>query len=160
MANSVVIDPDHHAEFLNTHYQKLLPTTGRNQLKNSLTKFMVEYAKQHTAFHIIACNANRSVEERGYLLQEIYPPTEFLRIVVHFDLPQCLLQERIKTSQRSTAIFRSAAAFEEVLARQQQESKLGEAKEPSADEADYLFVIRRPEDKALVIQELIVIAGQ
>lgn len=52
----------------NTYYKNLQPRQGPNTLKHSLSKLIVDYAKEHTDFHIIICNSNRSRKGRLYLL--------------------------------------------------------------------------------------------
>ncbi|MDQ0972396.1 dephospho-CoA kinase [Neobacillus niacini] len=84
--NSFVMDQDNHAEFINTYYKNLLPKNGPNTLKHSLSKLIVEYAKNHTDFHFIICNSNRSRKGRLYLLEELFNTEEFVRILVHFDI--------------------------------------------------------------------------
>ncbi len=104
--HSFVVDQDNHATFIHTYYQKLLPTSGTNTLKTSLTKFIVNYAKEYTDLHIIVSNSNLSRKGRAYLLEEIYPKEEFVRILVHFDIPDEILNERVRNSKRSTNILR------------------------------------------------------
>ena len=121
--NSFVMDQDNHAEFINTYYKNLQPKKGPNTLKHSLSKLIVEYAKEHTDSHFIICNSNRSRKGRLYLLEELFNADEFVRILVHFDIADDVLQERVIQSQRSTNIFRCAFTnFEEVLLKQQAES--------------------------------------
>ncbi|GIP00581.1 hypothetical protein J14TS5_56660 [Paenibacillus lautus] len=58
-------DQDNHAEFINSHYKKLLPIEGPNTLKFSITNAIVEYAALQSNFHIILSNSNlnKSVEQ-------------------------------------------------------------------------------------------------
>lgn len=159
LRNSIVIDQDNHAEFLNTIYKKLQRDEGPNILKHALSKLIVDYAKAHTDYHFIICNSNRSINGREYLLQEVYPPTAFVRILVHFNLSDEVLHSRIKHSARSTAIFRGPITnFEELLIKQNLESLKEEIVDPSENEADYLFVINEEKDIDLVIQSIIHIA--
>ncbi|MGD6801792.1 ATP-binding protein [Rossellomorea vietnamensis] len=53
-----VIDQDNHAEFINTHYKRLLPEEGPNTLKTAITQSIVEYAVKNTDSHLILCNSN------------------------------------------------------------------------------------------------------
>ncbi|MDW0115634.1 AAA family ATPase [Sporosarcina thermotolerans] len=152
--NSFVMDQDNHAEFINLHYKKLQPKSVPNTLKHSISKLIVDYAKEHTDFHIIASNANR--KGRRYLLEEIYPKDEFVRILVHFDIPDEILFERIANSQRSTNIFRgNYTTFKEVLLRQQKESQLEDVVDPEEGEADFLFVIKDSDEVGSVIKEIV-----
>jgi tRNA uridine 5-carbamoylmethylation protein Kti12 len=158
--NSFVMDQDNHAEFINTYYKNLLPKNGPNTLKHSLSKLIVEYAKNHTDFHFIICNSNRSRKGRLYLLEELFNTEEFVRILVHFDIADDVLQERVIQSQRSTNIFRGAYTnFEEVLFKQQAESLKADIVDPIEGEADHLFVIKDNEEVNSVIQKIVHIAA-
>lgn len=154
--NSFVMDQDNHAEFINTYYKKLQPKSGPNILKHSISQLIVDYAKKHTDFHIIASSANRTKRGRKYLLEEIYPENKFIRIVVHFDIPDEILHERVTSSQRSTNIFRGPYSnFEEVLLRQQAESQLEDFVNPVDGEADYLFEIKDNNEVNSIIEEIV-----
>lgn len=153
---SFVMDQDIHAEFINTYYKNLQPKQGPNNLKHALSKLIVDYAKENTDFHLIICNSNRSRKGRLYLLEELFNKDEFVRILVHFDIPDDVLQERVTQSQRSTNIFRGAySKFVEVLIRQQAESLIEDVTGPVEGEADHLFVIKDNEEVEDVIQEIV-----
>ena len=156
--NSIVMDQDNQAEFINTYYNSLQPKQGPNTLKHAMSKLIVDYAKKHTNYHLIICNSNRSRKGRSFLLEKLFPTNEFTRILVHFDLPDHVLQTRVINSDRSTNIFRAATSFEEVLKRQQADSEKEDVVNPEEDEADYLFVIRHNESVDFVIKEIIQIA--
>ncbi|MGN4425260.1 ATP-binding protein [Bacillus cereus group sp. MYBK30-1] len=159
LPNSFVMDQDNHAEFINTYYEKLQPTEGPNTLKHGLSKFIVDYAKEYTNLHLIICNSNRSRNGRMYLLNELFKKEEYVRILVHFDIPDDVLYERVARSQRSTNIFRgNYSSFEEVLVRQQDESLHEDVVDPVENEADYLFVIRNCKDVNSTIEEIIHLA--
>ena len=66
LPHSFVMDQDNQAEFINTHYEKLQPAEGANTFKHGLSKFIVDYAKEHTNLHLIISNSNRSKME-GYI---------------------------------------------------------------------------------------------
>ncbi|MCA1063298.1 ATP-binding protein [Rossellomorea sp. AcN35-11] len=154
LTNSVVIDQDNHAEFLNTFYRKLLSKKGSNSLKYDVSRTILEHALNDTSFHIILCNSNLSRSGRLKLLEEFHQK-ELTTILVHFDLPERILQERVATSNRSTDIFRSATTFEEVLSRQQNHSFYKDSAAPVAGEADHLFVIRHSNDVQAVIGQVL-----
>ncbi|MFB3167690.1 AAA family ATPase [Neobacillus sp. 179-C4.2 HS] len=159
LKNSFVMDQDNHAEFINTFYKNLQPRQGPNTLKHSVSKLIVDYAKEHTDLHFIICNSNRSRKGRVYLLEELFTPDEFVRILVHFDIPDDVLQKRVRKSQRNTNIFRGAFTnFEEVLVRQQTESLRGDVVDPIEGEADHLFVIKHNEDVNSVIKRIVYIS--
>ena len=154
--NSIVMDQDNHAAFINTHYKKLQPRQGPNILKHALSKLIVDYTKANTDYHLIICNSNRSRGSREYLLDELFAKGEFTRILVHFDIADEVLRERVQQSQRNTNIFRVASSFEEVLTRQLAEI----VNDPIEGEADYLFTIKDSDEVSFVIQEIIRIAHQ
>jgi predicted kinase len=159
LQNSFVMDQDNQAEFINTYYNNLQPKEGPNKLKHSLSKFIVDYAKENTDFHFIICNSNRSRKGRMYLLEELFKPDEFVRILVHFDISDDVLQERVSQSQRSTNIFRGPYSnFKEVLARQNAESFTEDVVDPTEDEADFLYVIKNSEDVDSVINKIVQLA--
>ncbi|MCU4988680.1 ATP-binding protein [Bacillus cereus] len=159
LPHSFVMDQDNQAEFVNTHYEKLQPTEGANTFKHGLSKFIVDYAKEHTSLHFIICNSNRSRNGRMYLLNELFQKEEYVRILVHFDIPNDVLYERVARSTRSTNIFRGGySSFKEVLDRQQAESLHEDVVDPVENEADYLFVIRNSKDVNFTIEEIVHLA--
>lgn len=159
LLHSFVMDQDNQAEFINTHYEKLQPAEGANIFKNGLSKFIVDYAKEHTNLHLIICNSNRSKNGRLYLLNELFPQNEYVRILVHFDIPYDVLYERVTRSTRSTNIFKGGYSnFKEVLDRQQAESLHKDVVDPIENEADYLFVIRNSKDVNSTIEGIVHLA--
>ncbi|WP_249872128.1 AAA family ATPase [Oceanobacillus saliphilus] len=156
--NSLVMDQDNHAEFINTYYNKLQPKKGPNTLKHDISHLIVNYAIEHTDFHLIICNSNRSRKGRMYLLEQLYPKHKFVRILVHFDSPDHVLHTRVVQSQRSTNVFRFASNFEEVLARQQEDSLIEDVTDPVEREADHLFVVKDNNEVDSVIQRILHIA--
>jgi len=157
--NSFVMDQDNHAEFINTYYKSLQPKIGPNTLKYALSRLIVDYAKENTNFNLIICNSNRNRKGRLYLLEELFPKKAFIRILVHFEIPDDVLQKRVTQSQRSTKIFRGAyTTFEEVLLRQQVESHKEDITDPEEGEADYLFVIRDNKEVGAIIKKIVQIA--
>lgn len=89
------------------------------------------------------------------MLEELFTTDEYVRILVHFDIPDNVLQERVIQSQRSTNIFRGAYSnFEEVLVGQQAESLKEDVVDPIEGEADHLFVIKDSEEVNEVIQKI------
>ncbi|RJE86281.1 ATP-binding protein [Paenibacillus sp. 1011MAR3C5] len=157
LQDALVIDQDNHAEFINTYYQSLLPKQGPNRIKFAMTQTIVEYAIHQTGLHLILCNSNRNRKDRLKLLSKFHNE-EFISILVHFDLADDIIQARVANSTRSTAIFRSASSFEEVLLRQQAESVNDADHTPQADEANYLFVVKEPYDVQSVIQRIVAIS--
>ncbi|KAB2369245.1 ATP-binding protein [Bacillus thuringiensis] len=161
LPNSFIMDQDNQAEFINTHYEKLQPTEGSNILKHGLSKFIVDYAKEHTNLHLIICNSNRSKNGRFYLLNEVFPQNEYIRILVHFAIPDDVLYERVGLSKRSTNIFRgNYSSFKEVLHRQQVKSLYEDVVDPIENEADYLFVIRNSKDVNSTILKIVHLAKE
>ncbi|WP_047986124.1 AAA family ATPase [Ornithinibacillus californiensis] len=158
LEDSIVMDQDNHAEFINTHYKKLQPKKGPNTLKHAISKLIVDYTVENTNYHLIISNSNRSINDRLYLLKELFPEDKFTRILVHFDITDKVLMERITSSNRSTNIFRSATNFEQVLLRQNSDSLRKDVIDPKEEEADYLFVIHNKEDVDSVIEEIVHIA--
>jgi predicted kinase len=154
LENAVVVDQDRHAEFINTYYKKLLAKQGPNTIKYAVTKTIVDHAVEQTDCHLIICNSNRSKSGRKDLL-DYFHRNGFNSILVNFDLPDRVLEERVATSSRSKIIFRSATTFEEVLARQNADSDQGDVMPPFEGEADYLFVIKDEVDVEGVIQEIV-----
>ncbi|MDH4423265.1 CRISPR-associated protein Cas2 [Bacillus sp. AFS054943] len=159
LPHSFVMDQDNQAEFINTHYEKLQPAKGPNTFKHGLSKFIVDYAKEYTNLHLIICNSNRSKNGRLYLLNELFPQNEYVRILVHFDIPDNVLYERVARSKRSTNIFRGDySSFKKVLNRQQAESLHEDVVDPIKNEADYLFVIHDSKDINCTIEKIIHLA--
>lgn len=158
--NLFVMDQDNHAEFINSFYKKLQPKQGPNTLKHSISKLIVNYAKENTDLHFVICNSNRSRKGRSYLLNDLFSEDEFIRVLVHFDISDDILQDRVIKSQRSTSIFRGDYSnFEEVLVRQQAESLEEDLAAPVEGEADHLYVIKNNEAVDSVIKEIAHLAG-
>lgn len=159
LENSFVLDQDDHAQFINTYYQKLQPKSGPNTLKHSISKLIAEYAIENTGLHVIASSANRTRKGREYLLEEFYGQEKFVRVLVHFDIPDEILEERVINSKRNTNIFRgNYSSFEQVLIRQQSESLSEDVVEPVKGEADYLFVVKDNNENDSVIKDIVNIA--
>jgi tRNA uridine 5-carbamoylmethylation protein Kti12 len=154
LKNSVVIDQDNHAEFINTCYKSLVPQQGPNTLKYAISQTIVDYSLEESSFHLIVCNSNLSKSGRMQRIKQ-YKEKGLNSILVHFDIPDCILQSRVKHSDRSTAIFRIATTFEEVLERQQREAFKEDDSIPDEGEADHLFVIRDSEEIQWVIREIV-----
>lgn len=154
LSNSLVIDQDNHAAFINKHYRKLMPTSGSNTLKYTLTHTIVDYAVHETNLHMIICNSNRSRKGREELLS-YFRNKGFHTIIVNFDIPDAVLEERVKRTTRGTEIFRSASTFEEVLARQQSDSNKSDTAVPIEDEAEHLFIIQHEKDVQVIIREIL-----
>ncbi|TFB19548.1 ATP-binding protein [Filobacillus milosensis] len=155
LPNSVVIDQDNHAEFINAYYKKLIPSQGPNNLKYTITQTMVDYTIKQTDYHLIKCNSNRNQKSR---LDNInyYKKNGFITIIVYFNLPEQVLNDRVKHTKRSTNIFRTASSFEEVLERQGKEN---DVKHPTLQEADYLYEIKSNGDVQDAIAEILEIKG-
>lgn len=153
--NALVMDQDNQAAFINTFYEKLQPKQGPNTLKHALSRLIVDYAIKNTDFHLIVCNSNRSKKGRLYLLEELFHTDEFVRILVYFDIPDHILHKRVVNSRRSTAIFRTASTFEEVLLRQQNASQPEDVVAPTEGEADHLFNIKDNAEADSVIKEIV-----
>ncbi|MCU7675685.1 AAA family ATPase [Bacillus thuringiensis] len=161
LPHSFVMDQDNQAEFINTHYEKLQPAKGTNTFKHCLSKFIVDYAKEHSNLHLIICNSNRSLNGRMYLLNELFKKEEYIRVLVHFDIPDDVLYERVALSKRSTNIFRgNYSSFKEVLHRQQVESLHEDVVDPIENEADYLFVIRNSKNVNSTILKIVHLAKE
>ncbi|REE86111.1 putative kinase [Paenibacillus taihuensis] len=154
LQDSVVVDQDNHAGFINAYYTKLRPMNGPNQLKYAITQTIVEYAIHQTDLHLILCNSNRDRDGRLRLLKH-FQQEGFTTVLVEFDLPAQILEERVANSERSKNIFRFASSFEDVLRRQQADPNKDAMNKPLADEADYLFVIRDAHDVQTVIQRIL-----
>jgi predicted kinase len=155
--NSIVIDQDNHAAFINANYTSLRPKEGPNTLKYAVTQTIVDYAVNQTDFNLILCNSNLARKSRTDLL-DYFRGKGFMSILVYFDIPDDVLQARVAESRRSKEIFRSASTFAEVLARQQSAAHRSELAAPEADEADHFLVISRCEDVPAVIGKIISIA--
>ncbi|WP_377888000.1 AAA family ATPase [Alkalihalobacillus sp. R86527] len=159
LKKSLVMDQDNQAEFINRFYKQLQPKEGPNTLKHALSKLIVDYAIKHSDYHLIVCNSNRSRKGRFYLLEELFNRNDFYRIIVHFNIPDDVLMNRVRQSQRSTNIVRGDYSnFEEVLVSQQADSLKEDVVDPVEDEADHLFVITDNEQVDSVIQKIISIA--
>ena len=154
--NSIVMDQDNHGAFINMYYRNLQPKSGPNTLKHSISQLIVDYAKEHSNCHLIICNSNRSRKDRTHLLEQLFPEEKFIRILVHFDLPDQILESRVAKSERSTKIFRGSSSFEQVLRRQNADENVSD---PVDGEADYLFVIEDREEVDNVIDRIVAISN-
>ncbi len=150
-----MVDQDNHAEFINSYYKSLQPKNGPNTLKHAISRLIVNYAIEKTDYHLIVCNSNRNRKGRVDLLEQFFPESDFFRILVHFDIPDDILQARVAETERSTSVFRSAESFEEVLTRQKADSLIDDVTDPVEGEADRLFVIKDNKEVDTVIQRII-----
>lgn len=148
--NSIVIDQDNHAEFINTHYLKLRPVGGPNTLKYTITRTIVDYAVQHTDRHLILCNSNRNRLGREESLLYFHN-LGFESVLVFFYIPDEVLHEQIAVSGRSHKVFRAASSFGEVLNRQ---IALNEP-DPESGEANHFFVIRDSSEVQGIVQKIV-----
>ncbi|GIP56029.1 MULTISPECIES: ATP-binding protein [Paenibacillus] len=156
---SLVIDQDNHAEFLGTYYRRLLPKQGPNTIKYSITRAIVDHAVRQTDAHLILCNSNSYGQGRSELL-EYFHKEGFISILVYFDLPDLVLEERVAHSQRSKTIFRAASSFKEVLDRQQYESLNNpNVTAPAEGEANHLLVIKNSDEVREIIRKIVTIAN-
>lgn len=154
--HSFVMDQDNHAEFINTYYKNLPPKHGPNTLKHALSRLIVDYAKENTDYHFIICNSNLSRKDRLYLLEDLFHKSKFVRILVHFDMPDDILQARVTQTQRRTNIFRGDYLnFEQVLVKQQTDSLKDDVTDPVEDEADNLFVIKDSDEVDVIIDKIV-----
>lgn len=152
LENSVVLDQDNQAAFINQHYRNLIPLDGSNSLKYAVSQAIANHAILKTDLHLIFCNSNISFASRDFLLNSICETHMFKRILVYFDLSEEVLLKRIATANRDTQIFRrSDTTFNQVLARQVVEI-------PSAEEADHLFVIKEENDLDFVMKQIVALA--
>lgn len=137
LPNSIIIDQDNHAAFINTYYKKLQLENSPNHLKIGLSNYMLHYTVQKTNLHIILCNSNIKRADRTELMESYFPQEQFSRIIIHFNLKDEVLQKRIFESKRSTTIFRDPTlTFEQLLARQH-----NNVEPPQIDEADYIITV-------------------
>ncbi|MFC4408870.1 ATP-binding protein [Chungangia koreensis] len=159
LQNSVVIDQDVHAEFLLSHYPSLIPKRGPHRLKFAITRSVVDYAVSETNQHIILCNSNENRVNRLKLLEE-FRDKGFTCVLVHFDMPQEVLLERIATSGRRTDIIRTVTSFEEVLQLQESLTENGHNIAPDESEADYVFTLESVDEMETIIREILKIVGE
>lgn len=154
LPNSVVVDQDTHAAFLNTHYRSLVPVTGPNHLKFAVSRAIVDHAIDRTTAHLIFCNANRSGAARTRLLDRL-ARAGFTTVLVDFRIAEDLLRQRVAASERSTDVLRASTSFAEVLARQQRASGDPDTTVPAVGDADHLFRVDRSEAVPDVIQAIL-----
>ncbi|WP_431811685.1 AAA family ATPase [Lysinibacillus sp. FW12] len=112
--NCIVIDQDQQAQFLYDSYSKLIPNNGENTIKYKLTETLVQYAVDHTKFHIVLCNSNLNEFNRNRLIQR-FNNSGFHIIIVKFYLPIEILESRINEARRDTSILRTVQTFKDVL---------------------------------------------
>lgn len=146
----VVLDQDNQAEFLNTHYVKLVPQNGPNTLKFLLSETLLHYAIAQTSYNLILCNSNIHKAPRQQLLARFFPAEHFIRIYIHFALAQEVLQTRIDHTLRDTKLFRDATyTYEELL-----EKQLPQIDSPTCDEVDYVLTINEQTTTQQLVSEI------
>ncbi|WP_237417104.1 ATP-binding protein [Halobacillus litoralis] len=151
VADTVVVDQDDQAAFLNTHYSRLVPEDGPNTIKHRMTKIIVNYAVEETERNLVICNSNRNPKARKAILDD-FKRKGFSTILVNFDVPFSLLEKRVTERKRDSTVLRTAASFDEVLQRQREE--LLHIKAPTAEEADHFFTIEKEEEVKRVIEKV------
>jgi shikimate kinase len=154
LANSITIDQDNQAEFINTYYKALLPKQGANTFKFFVTQVIVDYAVTTTDLHLILCNANRALTSRLALLEKFHN-AGFVSILVNFAIPDDVLASRVAMTKRSTIVFRTATSFEELLLRQNREATTEEMASPNTNEATYFFEIKDNTETPSVIKKIV-----
>jgi predicted kinase len=159
LAGAIVIDQDRHASFINAYYRALLPKQGPNTLKLAITRAIVDHAVERTDLHVILCNSNLNVSGRRKILER-FRKAGFIRIVVDFDIPDRVLEERIASSQRPTDVFRTATGFAEVLARQNARMSGSDWARPVEGEADHLLNIDDASKVESVLLQILTIANE
>ena len=94
LENSIVMDQDIHAEFINTYYKNLQPIKGPNTLKHAISKLIVDYTKENTDFHLIISNSNRVAKfnERAIRLYEKFGFTKEME----FESPSAVFITMVK----------------------------------------------------------------
>src|SRR5699024_9614993 len=127
-------------------------------LKHAISQTIVDFAIEQTDCHLIICNSNRNRNGRLDLLT-FFQHHGFATILVHFDIPDEILQLRVAETKRSTSVFRIAATFEEVLARQNAASAEDGVAAPIEDEADHLFVVKKADDVQNVSREIVALSA-
>ena len=152
----VIIDQDIHAAFLNTHYRMLSPEHEPYTLKYAVTNIILERALE-TNLHVILCNANRSRKARLKLLRKL-SASERTCVLVHFAIPDELLQERVAQTTRSTRILRTSANFQDVLTRQKLESTQPDFTPPAKTEAEHYFELKHSTDSSKIIETILRLA--
>ena len=150
LPNSIVIDQDNHATFLNTHYEKLVPTNSLNKLKIGLSQYILKYSIDNTDFNIVISSSNLSKQGRLLLFEQFFPSDDWTRIFVYFNYSNDTLQRRIAKTTRSTSIFRNKQmTFESLLVRH------GEQIEPpSENEADIIIHVNEQHSPELALKEI------
>ena len=131
-----------------------MPKQGPNIIKYALTQTIVDYAVHETDCHLILCKSNRNYKARLNLLEHFHNKG-FTSILVNFDIPEEVLKARVAISQRNTTILRTASNFEEVLTRQDDDTKKADVIAPIEGEADHLFVIKNTDEVQSVIRKVI-----
>jgi predicted kinase len=156
LLNSVVIDQDEHATFLNIHYGDLVPASGPNLIKQAVSNAILGYAIAHSDAHLILCNANRSRAGRRKLLARLQD-AGFTSILVFFDLSEGVLRARASNSTRNRAVLRTASDFGEVLTRQVAEGNVEDMATPDESEANFFLHLTDPDGATVMLQRIIAI---
>ena len=150
LAQVIVLDQDFQAEFLNAHYEKLVPQTGPNTLKFKVSEVLLDYAIEKTPYHLVLCNSNIHLAPRQQLLDRFFPSEQFVRVFVYFDVTQATLRARIEQTSRDTKLFRDPNfTYEELL-----QSQLPQIDPPSSYEADYLWTVNEATNVLQLIEEI------
>lgn len=154
LLNSIVIDQDNHAEFINRFYKSLVPVNKENNLKKAISETIVDYAIEQTDLNLIFCNSNLVQKNRLELIKQ-FNEKNFISILVYFDIPDSILVKRIANSRRSTDILRSASSFEELLTRQLNQFKSSEDTITMSNEAEYFFIIKESSEVQFIINKIV-----
>ena len=154
--NTLLIDQDNHAAFLNTHYPKLVPTGNENTLKVLLSQFILSYAIEQTNHNIIISSSNLNAHARKQLLHAFFPEETWHRVFIYFHLDPAIIQERIAQTTRTTAIFRNnTLTFQDIYTQHALQLQI-----PSADECDTLFIVHTETDLQRIQSALLALHDQ
>ena len=150
----VIIDHDVVAEFLNTEFHALhndpevlaTRTPSNPDLRLLIPQLIYDYSLKN-GYNVIL-TASHSRREIRRQQREISQKYNAVFVLIFFNLPNEILEKRVKESVRSTNVL-TTKSFGDELNRQQ-----GFFEDASVEEADYFFEIKNDEDLVSVERQL------
>lgn len=149
-----LIETDDIVPFLREHVPEILAyeknrghVLEATALRSSIGRLMIETALSY-GISVIVPNGHITKHVRKQK-RELAKKYTAKIIYISFELPDALLEKRVRTSDRSKHPLNISKSYQEVLDRQH-----GIFEAPTQNEADYFFTIKKASDSAKAAQEI------
>ena len=123
---------------------------GRETLKDKIYNVMLNEAIESEESNVLIATCHMHKKSRDIVIKKFKDHAiDVKTVMVHFDIDQDVLEERVRTSQRPTNILTVSKTFMENLEKQRKDFET-----PSPDEADYFFTVKNNKNNEEVIEKI------